>query len=272
MKTSGHAVELRGVSTFYNGKPTLDNLNYEFARNRITSIIGPSGSGKSTLLRTLCRLNDRVDGFAVTGAALVLGQDIYARGVDVYALRRKVGLIFQKPCVFPKSILENALFGVERSRRSREEYEEIGKQALREACLWDEVKDRLGQPAPTLSLGQQQRLSIARTIAVKPEILLMDEPTSSLDPKSSRGIEDLILELKSRHTIILVTHDMEQAKRVADAMVCICEGKLYDTGTFADRDNEVLLEKLLADHASADKFAKLRESAQPRAVNPDASI
>ncbi len=154
MKTTCPAVELRGVSTLYNGKPTLHNLSYEFERNRITAIIGPSGSGKTTLLRTLCRLNDRVDGFEVTGEALVLGENIYSRGMDVYGLRRKVGLIFQKPCVFPKSILENVLFGVERSGLSREDYEEIGRQALREACLWEEVKDRLDQPAPTLSQGQ----------------------------------------------------------------------------------------------------------------------
>lgn len=271
MKPTGAAVELRDLTTLFNGKPTLHNLNYSFESNKITGIIGPSGSGKSTLLRTLCRLNDRIDGFEVQGRALVLGQDIYSRGVDVYGLRRKVGLIFQKPCVFPRSILENVLFGVERARLSRTEYEEIGRQALREACLWDEVKDRLNQPAPTLSQGQQQRLSIARTIAVEPEILLMDEPTSSLDPKSSLGIENLILSLKKKHTIILVTHDMEQAKRVSDSMVCICDGKLYDTGTFEDRSGQLALEKALASHESSKEFSKLRNSASPSDFNPGAS-
>ena len=263
MNPNAPAIKLRQFSAQFGDKQTLDDLNYEFGVNKITAIIGPSGSGKSTLLKTLCRLNDRVEEFTVNGEALVMGHDIYSPGVDVYKLRRQVGLIFQKPCMFPKSILENVMFGVERSRQSKADYEEIGKKALQETCLWDEVKDRLNQKAPTLSQGQQQRLSIARTIAVKPEILLMDEPTSSLDPKTSRGIEDLILSLKNKHTIILVTHDMEQAKRVADDMVCICDGKLYDTGTFEDRNDTILLEKVLSNHASSSEFSKLRESAKP---------
>ena len=235
MKALNIVMEMRGLTAFYNGKPVLRDLNCEFEGNKITSIIGPSGSGKSALLKTLCRMNDRVEGFALQGEVRVFGQDIYSKNVDVYELRRKVGLIFQKPCVFPRSILENVLFGIESRGQSRKQKLETAEKALLEACLWDEVRDRLDHPAPTLSQGQQQRLSIARTLAVEPEALLMDEPTSSLDPKTSRGIEDMIISLKKRRTIILVTHDMEQAKRISDDVVCICDGKLYDTGTFAER-------------------------------------
>jgi phosphate transport system ATP-binding protein len=262
------AIELRNFSVQFSGKQTLDKINFEFGCNKITAIIGPSGSGKSTLLKTLCRLNDRVDGLSVRGEALVNGQNIYSPEIDLYKLRRRVGLIFQKPCMFPKSIYENVLFGVERSRLSNGKGGEICEKALQESCLWDEVKDRLKQKAPTLSQGQQQRLAIARTLAVEPEILLMDEPTSSLDPQSSRGIEDLILSLKKNHTIILVTHNMDQAKRVADDMICICDGKLYDTGTFEDRSDPELLEKILENHPSSSEFSNLREIAKPHGAKP----
>jgi phosphate transport system ATP-binding protein len=268
MSHNSPAIELKNFSAYFSGKQTLDDINYEFDCNKITAIIGPSGSGKSTLLKTLCRLNDRVDGFSVQGEALVNGKNIYSAGIDLYKLRKQVGLIFQKPCMFPKSIFENVLFGVERSRLSHGNSEDICKKALQEACLWDEVKDRLKQKAPTLSQGQQQRLAIARTLAVEPEILLMDEPTSSLDPKTSRGIEDLILSLKKKHTIILVTHNMDQAKRVADDMICICDGKLYDTGTFEDRNDPALLEKVLENHPSSSEFSKLRKIAKPHKAKP----
>lgn len=224
MTQAAHAIELKSVRLSYSGKAVIEAASCTVQPNTVTAVVGPSGSGKSTLLRTLCRMNDRIPGFRVEGRVQVLGRDIYHPGINVYQLRKQVGMVFQKPCVFPKSIKENVLFGL-RFHGFSNHTESSGRaeQALRAAFLWDEVKDRLDDPAHTLSQGQQQRLAMARTLAVEPEILLMDEPTSSLDPKSSRAIEDLILSLKERHTIVLVTHHVEQAERVAEDVICVDE-------------------------------------------------
>jgi len=218
------AIQLEHVKLGYGGQAVIEQATCTLRRHTVTAVIGPSGCGKSTLLRTLCRMNDRIPGFRVDGQVQVMGRDIYAPETDVYELRRQVGLIFQKPCVFPKSIYENVVFGLRfHAPGTEQDLSERGERALRDAFLWDEVKDRLHQPAHTLSQGQQQRLAMARTLAVDPDVLLMDEPTSALDPKSSRAIEDLIFALKDRHTIVLVTHNVEQAERLAEDLICIDE-------------------------------------------------
>jgi phosphate transport system ATP-binding protein len=216
------AIQLEQVHLSYSGTAVIETASCTIRKNTVTAVIGPSGSGKSTLLKTLCRMNDRVPGFQVEGRVQVLGRDIHDPTLNVYELRRQVGMVFQKPCVFPKSIAENVSFGLKfHAFPNGASYDERSEQALRDAFLWDEVKDRLNEPAHTLSQGQQQRLAMARTLAVDPEILLMDEPTSALDSKSSQAIEDLILSLKDRHTIVLVTHNVDQAERVAEDLICV---------------------------------------------------
>ena len=222
MTENTHAIQLEQVRLSYSGKAVIETASCTVRKNAVTAVVGPSGSGKSTLLRTLCRMNDRLPGFQVEGKVVVLGRDINDPALNVYELRKQVGMIFQKPCVFPKSIYENVIFGLKFHASSNgKSFLERSEQALRDAFLWDEVKDRLNDPAHTLSQGQQQRLAMARTLAINPEILLMDEPTSALDPKSSRAIEDLILSLKDRHTIVLVTHNVDQAERVAEDLICV---------------------------------------------------
>ena len=224
MTENTHAIQLECVRLSYSGKAVIETASCTIRKNAVTAVVGPSGSGKSTLLRTLCRMNDRIPGFQVEGRVQVLGRNIYDPGVNVYELRKQVGMVFQKPCVFPKSIYENVIFGLKfHASPNGESFPERSEQALRDAFLWDEVKDRLHDPAHTLSQGQQQRLAMARTLAVDPEILLMDEPTSALDPKSSRAIEDLILSLKDKHTLVLVTHNVDQAERVAEDVICVDE-------------------------------------------------
>jgi phosphate transport system ATP-binding protein len=219
-----NAIQLERVRLSYSGKAVIETASCTIRKNAVTAVVGPSGSGKSTLLRTLCRMNDRLPGFQIEGKVVVLGRDIHDPALNVYDLRKRVGMIFQKPCVFPKSIYENVIFGLKfHASPNGKGFPERAEQALRDSFLWDEVKDRLHDPAHTLSQGQQQRLAMARTLAVDPEILLMDEPTSALDPKSSRAIEDLILSLKDRHTLVLVTHNVEQAERVADDLICVDE-------------------------------------------------
>ncbi len=174
-------------------------------------------------------MNDRIPGFYLEGEVSVAGQNICAQDTDVYALRRQVGLIFQKPCVFPKSIYENVIFGLRHHHpEKKKEFSTLSELALRKAFLWEEVKNRLHEPAPTLSQGQQQRLAIARTLAVDPKVLLMDEPTSSLDPRSTRALEQLIVSLKTEHTVILVTHNLEQAERICDTLYCVEDGRVYE--------------------------------------------
>jgi phosphate transport system ATP-binding protein len=217
-----NAIQLERVRLSYSGKAVIETASCTIRKNAVTAVVGPSGSGKSTLLRTLCRMNDRLPGFQIEGKVVVLGRDIHDPALNVYDLRKQVGMVFQKPCVFPKSIYENVIFGLKfHASPNGKGFPERSEQALRDAFLWDEVKDRLHDPAHTLSQGQQQRLAMARTLAVDPEILLMDEPTSALDPKSSRAIENLILSLKDKHTLVLVTHNVDQAERVAEDLICV---------------------------------------------------
>lgn len=218
-------IQFKKFSAAFGERKVIQELSFSLPANSITGIIGVSGSGKTTLLRTLCRMNDRVKNFRVEGNVLIDGEDIYRPDTDVYALRRKVGLVFQKPCVFPKSIFDNAVFGV-KEEMPKKEHEDMVEKVLREVFLWEEVKDRLGEKATTLSQGQQQRLTLARTLAVGPQVLLMDEPTSSLDPKSTAAIERLVQSLKNRHTILWVTHQHDQAQSIADRVLVIENGQV----------------------------------------------
>lgn len=205
----------------------LEDIHLDFPANSVTTILGPSGSGKSTLLRTLCRMNDRLSGFSQTGSVEILGEDIYDSDTDLCELRRRVGLLFQKPCVFPKNIYQNVIFGLNYHRpQDRPRFPDLAERALVQAGLWQEVKDRLEAPAQALSQGQQQRLSLARTLALEPEILLLDEPTASLDPESANVIEQLALSLKSSRTLVWVTHDPAQAQRISDHQIMLAQGKV----------------------------------------------
>lgn len=210
-------VETRDLTVHAGQRALLRGVNLRIQRGHVAGLIGPSGAGKSTLLRCINRLNELVPGLRVTGDVFVHGDSIYEPGTDVNQLRARVGMLFQQPVVFPTSIGENVIFGAKRLRKiGREERASITEAALREAAIWDEVKDRLNQPATVLSVGQQQRLCLARALAVQPEVILMDEPTSALDPKSTVAIEELILRIKERHTVFIVTHNIAQARRVCD--------------------------------------------------------
>ncbi len=208
-------LEMRAFSAWYGSFRALKDIELRVPRRRITAIIGPSGSGKSTLIRCLNRMHELVPGARVEGQVLFDGQDIYAPGVDPVEVRSRIGMVFQKPNPFPKSIFENVAFGL-RINGYRGNLREAVERSLRAAALWDEVKDKLGQNALRLSGGQQQRLCIARAIAVEPEVVLMDEPCSALDPIATLKIEDLMRELSQRYTIVIVTHNMQQAARVSD--------------------------------------------------------
>lgn len=226
------AVEVDGLNLYYGGKRALNSVNMQIPRNRVTAFIGPSGCGKSTLLRCFNRMNDLVDSCSIDGQITLDKENIYAKGVDVAELRRRVGMVFQKPNPFPKSIFENVAYGlrIQGIKKKRLICETV-EWALKSAALWDEVKDRLHESALGMSGGQQQRLVIARTIAVKPEILLLDEPASSLDPISTLKIEELIHELKKNFTIVIVTHNMQQAARVSDYTAFMYMGDLVEFGT-----------------------------------------
>lgn len=208
-------IELERVSVRYDGKPAVRNVTFDVGSNLITALIGPSGCGKSTLLRCLNRMNDLIPGAVVEGKIRYHGQDIYDPEVDPVELRKLIGMVFQKPNPFPKSIYDNVAYGP-RVTGMKGNLDEIVERALRRAALWDEVKDRLKDNAYSLSGGQQQRLCIARCLAVEPEVILMDEPCSALDPISTARIEDLMVELKERYSIVIVTHNMQQAARVSD--------------------------------------------------------
>lgn len=213
----------RELTVHAGERPLLRNVNLEIRPRQVFGIIGPSGAGKSTLLRCLNRLVDLTPNLRVEGSVLFQGNSVRQPGTDVDALRARIGMIFQQPVVFPKSIYENVIFGVRHlGQVKKTEWPEAAERALREAALWPEVKDRLREPALRLSVGQQQRLCLARTLAVNPEVILMDEPTSALDPKSTEAIEELILQLKIHRTIVLVTHNLDQARRVTDWLACLC--------------------------------------------------
>ncbi|CAD5375914.1 phosphate transporter subunit; ATP-binding component of ABC superfamily [Pseudomonas sp. OF001] len=225
------ALEVPGLNLFYGDKQALYDVQMNIPRNRVTAFIGPSGCGKSTLLRTFNRMNDLVDGCRVEGEIRLDGKDIYAKGVDVAELRRRVGMVFQKPNPFPKSIYENVVYGLRlQGINQKRVLDETVEWALKSAALWDEVKDRLHDSALGLSGGQQQRLVIARTVAVQPEVLLLDEPCSALDPISTLKVEELINELKGQYTIVIVTHNMQQAARVSDYTAFMYMGKLIEFG------------------------------------------
>lgn len=222
---------VRDLSLYYGDKQALHNINMHIPQHRVTAFIGPSGCGKSTLLRCFNRMNDLLDGVRTAGEILLDGKDIHGSDVDVSALRQRVGMVFQKPNPFPKTIYENTAYGLRlQGIKSRRELDDRVEWALRGAALWDEVKDRLQDNAFGLSGGQQQRLVIARAIAIEPEVLLLDEPASALDPISTLKIEELISDLKKQYTIVIVTHNMQQAARVSDYTAFMYLGDLIEYG------------------------------------------
>jgi len=223
------ALEARAVSVFYGAKQAVKEISLVVPANKVVALIGPSGCGKSTLLRCFNRMNDLVGGARVEGEVAFRGKNLYDEDVDPVEVRRRIGMVFQKPNPFPKSIYENTAFGP-RINGFKGDLDVLVEESLRQAALWDEVHDRLGDSAYALSGGQQQRLCIARTLAVKPEIVLMDEPASALDPIATQRIEELIYELKKDYTIVIVTHNMQQAARISDYTAFLYMGELIEYG------------------------------------------
>src|SRR5712691_8067855 len=244
-------IDVGGMNFYYGANRVLEGITLSVKANQVTAFIGPSGCGKTTFLRSLNRMNDIIPGTRVEGSIKIDGRDIYASSVDVVDLRRRVGMVFQKSNPFPKSIFDNVAYGprINGMARSREDLRGRVEASLKSAALWDEVRDRLHASALTLSGGQQQRLCIARALAVEPEILLMDEPASALDPIATQRIEELIYQLKSRYTIVIVTHNMQQAARVSDVTAFFWIGKLVEV----DRTNRIFTapsEKLTEDYVT----------------------
>jgi len=244
-------IQVAGMNFYYGPRRVLENIGLNVQPNQVTALIGPSGCGKSTFLRSLNRMNDIVPGARVEGSVRIDGADIYAASVDVVDLRRRVGMVFQKSNPFPKSIFDNVAYGlrINHLTRSREELRSRVEASLKAAALWDEVRDRLHTSALSLSGGQQQRLCIARALAVEPEVVLMDEPASALDPIATQRIEELIYQLKTRYTIVIVTHNMQQAARVSDVTAFFWLGKLVE----CDRTNKIFTapsEKLTEDYVT----------------------
>jgi phosphate transport system ATP-binding protein len=228
-------IKVEKLNLFYAQKQALHDVSMEMPKKKVTAYIGPSGCGKSTLLRCINRMNDLVDNVTIEGKVLLDNENIYDKTVNVAALRRRVGMVFQKPNPFPKSIFENVTYGLRiQGINDKRILEETVENALRGAALWDEVKDRLNDNALGLSGGQQQRLVIARAIAIEPEVLLLDEPASALDPISTLKIEELINELKEKYTIVIVTHNMQQAARVSDYTAFMFMGELIEMGTTSE--------------------------------------
>ncbi|MFB3907738.1 MAG: phosphate ABC transporter ATP-binding protein PstB [Candidatus Eisenbacteria bacterium] len=225
------AVSVKGLGLWYGTSQALFDVDLEIPEKKVTAFIGPSGCGKSTLLRCLNRLNDLIPGVRIQGSVRIHGEEIYAPGVDVIALRKRTGMVFQKSNPFPKSIYENVIYGLRIDGQNRRSVlDEAVERSLRAAGLWDEVKDRLKESAMNLSGGQQQRLCIARAIATEPEVLLMDEPCSALDPIATARIESLITELRRQYTVVIVTHNMHQATRISDATAFFYLGSLVEFG------------------------------------------
>ena len=245
------SIDVQGLNFFYGAKRALENISIGIPAKLVTAFIGPSGCGKSTFLRTLNRMNDIIAGTRVEGRVLIEGDDIYRPGTDVVALRRRVGMVFQKSNPFPKSIFENVAYGLRINglAASRADLNGRVEESLRQAAIWDEVKDRLHDSANALSGGQQQRLCIARALAVKPEIVLMDEPASALDPIATQRIEELIYQLKTQYTIVIVTHNMQQAARVSDRTAFFWLGRLIEHGP-TDRIFTNPAEKLTEDYVT----------------------
>jgi phosphate transport system ATP-binding protein len=226
-----YRIEVEDLNVYFDEAHILKDISINIKKNMVTSLIGPSGCGKSTFIRTLNRMNDLIDSFKMTGTVLLDGGDIYDPKVDVVDLRKKVGMVFQKPNPFPKSIFDNVAYGLRIHGISDKDFiEQRVEDSLKEAALWDEVKEKLDKSAMGLSGGQQQRLCIARTIAVEPEVILMDEPCSALDPISTTKIEDLIHKLKKDFTIIIVTHNMQQATRVSKYTAFFLHGEIVESG------------------------------------------
>ena len=222
---------VENLNLYYDGAQALKSVNLRIEANRVTALIGPSGCGKSTLLKTLNRMNDLVPGCRMTGRVLLDGQNILEANTDVNQLRKRVGMVFQKPNPFPMSVYDNVAYGPRtHGVRGRARLDDLVERSLRSAAIWDELKDRLHKSAMALSGGQQQRLCMARALAVEPEVLLMDEPTSALDPISTGKIEDLVAQLKRRYTIVMVTHNMQQALRVSDFTSFFLLGEQVETG------------------------------------------
>jgi phosphate transport system ATP-binding protein len=244
-------IQVAGMNFYYGARRVLENINVDVQPNQVTALIGPSGCGKSTFLRSLNRMNDIVPGARVEGSVQIDGADIYEPTIDVVDLRRRVGMVFQKSNPFPKSIFDNVAYGlrINHLTRSKEELRGRVENSLKAAALWDEVRDRLHSSALSLSGGQQQRLCIARALAVEPEVVLMDEPASALDPIATQRIEELIYQLKTRYTIVIVTHNMQQAARVSDVTAFFWLGKLVE----CDRTNKIFTapsEKLTEDYVT----------------------
>ncbi|MHB8351931.1 MAG: phosphate ABC transporter ATP-binding protein [Thermoplasmata archaeon] len=227
-------ISVRGLTVRTRDREILSGINLDFPTRKITAVIGPSGCGKTTLIRTLNRMVELTPGLRVEGAVRYRGQDLYAPGVDPVAVRRRIGMVFQRPTVFPNSIFENVAFGLRLERAPAEEIAAAVPRALRRAALWDEVRDDLARPALSLSGGQQQRLCIARALAVNPRALLMDEATSSLDPIATRKIEEMVGELKEEVSIIMVTHNIAQAARASDVTAYLYQGRLIEVGPTAE--------------------------------------
>lgn len=222
-------IEVKDLSLYYGEKQALKDISMLIPKNKVTALIGPSGCGKSTFLRSINRMNDLIPSVRITGEMLVEGVDIYDKNVDVVNIRKKIGMVFQKSNPFPKSIYENVAYGPRiNGIKDKQQLDEIVETSLRQAAIWDELKDRLGDSAMGLSGGQQQRLCIARTLAVSPDIVLMDEPASALDPISTSKIEELVHELKEQYTIIIVTHNMQQAARTSDYTAFFYLGELIE--------------------------------------------
>jgi phosphate transport system ATP-binding protein len=229
-----YSMIVRNLDLFYGDFQALEKVEMDVERNKVHALIGPSGCGKSTYIRTLNRMNDLIDDVTITGELIYDGKDIY-RDWDVIALRKQVGMVFQKPNPFPLSVYENVAYGPRaHGIKDRAALDEIVEKSLRDAALWDEIKDRLNKPALGISGGQQQRLCIARVLAVEPKVILMDEPTSALDPISTSKIEDLIFLLKKQYTIVIVTHNMHQASRISDYTSFFYEGVIVETGSTQD--------------------------------------
>jgi phosphate transport system ATP-binding protein len=222
--------EIRDLDLFYDKFQALHHVDMDILKNRVTALIGPSGCGKSTFIRTLNRMNDLIPIVKITGSVKFDGTDIFGRDCDVIALRKKVGMVFQKPNPFPKTVYENIVYGPRiHGEKNKRKLDELVEMSLKQVALWDEVKDRLHKPALGLSGGQQQRLCIARCLAVEPEVILMDEPTSALDPVATLKIEELMSSLRERYTIVIVTHNMQQAGRISDFTSFFLNGEVIET-------------------------------------------
>ena len=244
-------IRIRDLQVFYGGLQVLNKINLDFQEHQVSAIMGPSGCGKTTLIRVLNRMNDNVPGFGVKGAVTIQGTNIYGRSIDPVLLKMRIGMVFQSPNPFPFSIYENVAFGpkIHKMSKSKRELNMIVKASLQRSALWDEVKDRLKESALKLSGGQQQRLCIARALAVRPEVLLMDEPASALDPGSTSKIEELIVDLKQNYTVVIVTHNVQQAARIADSVVFLYKGEVVETGRapgFFENPSNPLTEKYLS--------------------------